>query len=190
LYIAVEANNKKWIEVLNPNEYMDTVEYFTATEDTKVSVTGIPGNTKVIIQGNKRYFVTIDSNGQIDAPEDTTANFKVGSVYVSTATLLSPVVQSSDYSHSNYEVKTPFKVYFYYLNSHGFKVGVEEDEKMSIEWQPINSDIDSEFDLTSGKKSVLIPSRFDGSARVSFVQEEPFPMEVADVLIQTDHGGK
>ena len=190
LYIGVEANGKKWIELLNPSEFMDTVEYFEATEDEKVSVTGIPGETKVVLQGDQRFFATIDENGQIDAPEDSTTDFKVGSVYVSTATLLSPVIQSSEYSHSNYEVKKPFKVYFYYLDSYGFKVGVEEEEKMEIEWQPVNSDIDDELDLTSGKKSVLIPSRFDGSARVSFVQQEPYPMEVVDVLIQTDYGGK
>ena len=190
LYIAVQANGKKWIEKMAQSEFMDTVEVFAATQDSKVSVTGVPGDKKAVIQGDKRYFKVIDSNGQIECPADTETEFKVGSVYTSTATLLSPVIQTSDYSHSNYEVKNPFKVFFYYLNSHGFKVGVEEDEKMEIEWQAINADIDDEKDLTSGKKSVLIPSRFDGSARVSFVQEEPYPMEVADVLIQTDYGGK
>lgn len=190
LYITVEANGKKWIELMSRTEFMDTVEYFTATEDAKVTVSGIPGSQKAVLQGDKRYFVTIDENNQIDAPEDTTQDFKVGSVYVSTATMLSPVLQASEYSHMNYEVKKPFKVFFYYLNSYGFKVGVEEDEKMEIEWQPVNADIDDEIDLTSGKKSVNIPSRFEGSARVSFMQNEPFPMEVADVLIQTDYGGK
>ena len=190
LYIAVEANGHKWIEKMDQSEFMDTVEVFAATEDEKVSVTGTPGNKKVVLQGDRRYFKTIDENGQIECPEDTTAGFRVGSSYISTATLLSPVTQASDYAHHTYETKNPFKVFFYYLNSHGFKVGVEEDEKMGIEWQPVPSDIDDENDLTSGKKSVLIPSRFDGSARVSFVQEEPYPMEVADVLIQTDYGGK
>ena len=190
LYIAVEADGKKWIEKLTKDEFMDTIEYFDATQADKVSVTGLYGDVKVIFQGTKCYFRTIDENGQIDTPDDHTADFKVGSIYTSTATLLSPTVQASDYSHNNYETKNPFKVFFYYLNSHGFKVGVEEDEKMEIEWQPVPSDIDDEKDLTSGKKSVLIPSRFDGSARVSFVQEEPYPMEVADVLIQTDYGGK
>lgn len=190
LYIAVEDDGKKWIELLDRNEYMDTVEYFNATSDAKVSVTGATGDQKIIIQGNKRYKVVVDENGQVDTPEDTTASFKVGSAYVSNATMLAPVVQLSEYHHGNYEVKTPFKVFFYYLNSYGFKVGVEESEKMAIEWQPVNADIDDESSLTSGKKSVLIPSRFEGSARVSFVQEEPYPMEVADVLIQTDFGGK
>lgn len=190
LYIAVEANGKKWIELMSSTEFMDTVEYFTATQDEKVTVSGTVGDTKAVIQGDKRYFVTIDANNQIDAPEDTTQDFKVGSVYVSTATMLSPIIQASEYSHMNYEVKKPFKVFFYYLNSYGFKVGVEEDEKMNIEWQPVDYDIDDELSLTSGKKSVLIPSRFDGTARVSFVQEEPYPMEVCDVLIETDFGGK
>lgn len=190
LYISVEYNGKKWIEKLEPTEFMDTVEYFPASDAQKVSVTGTPGDAKVLIQGDRRTFVYIDENGQVDAPEDHETAFKVGSAYTSTATLLAPTVQTSDYSHSTYEVKNPFKVFFYYLNSYGFKVGVEEDEKMAIEWQPVNSDIDDELSLTSGKKSVLIPSRFENSARVSFVQEEPYPMEVVDVLIQTDFGGK
>lgn len=190
LYIGVEYNGKKWIEKLEPTEFMDTVEYFPASDAQKVSVTGTPGDSKVLIQGDRRTFVYIDENGQVDAPEDHETDFKVGSAYTSTATLLTPTVQTSDYSHSTYEVKNPFKVFFYYLNSYGFKVGVEEDEKMDIEWQPVDSDIDDELSLTSGKKSVLIPSRFENSARVSFVQEEPYPMEVVDVLIQTDFGGK
>lgn len=191
LYIGVEYNGKKWIEKLESTEFMDTVEYFDADPNVeKVTVTGYPGDSKVIIQGDKRYFVTIDENNQIDVPEDTETDFKVGSVYISTATMLAPTVQTSDYSHSNFSVKHPYKVFFYYLNSYGFKVGVEEDEKMDIEWQPVDSEIDDELSLTSGKKSVLIPSRFENSARVSFVQEEPYPMEVVDVLIQTDFGGK
>lgn len=190
LYIGVEYNGKKWLEKLEPTEFMDTVEYFEATQAEKVTVTGFPGDPKVIIQGNKRTFAFIDANNQIEAPEDTTIGFKVGSVYTSTATLLAPTVQSSDYSHSTFSVKNPYKVFFYYLDSYGFKVGVEEDDKMEVEWQPVNSDIDDELNLTSGKKSVLIPSRFENSARVSFVQEEPYPMEVCDVLIETDFGGK
>ena len=190
LYIAVEGNGKKWIEKMNQTEFMDTVEVFAATQDTKVSVTGVPGDKKAVIQGNKRYFKVIDENGQIECPDDTTAGFKVGSVYTSTATLLSPVVQSGEYAHNNYELKNSFKVFFYYLNSYGFKVGIEEDKKEDIEWQPIDSDIDDEVNLTSGKKSVLIESRFDSSARLTFVQQEPYPMEVCDVLVQTDVGGK
>ena len=190
LYIAVEDDGKKWIELLNRNEYMDTVEYFNATSEEKVSVTGSTGDQKIIIQGNKRYKVVVDGNGQVDTPEDTTASFKVGSAYVSDATMLAPVVQLSEYHHGNYEVKTPFKVFFYYLNSYGFKVGVNEDEKMPIKWIPADVKQPDNADLTSGKKSVLIPSRFEDSARVSFVQDEPFPMEIADVLIQTDYGGK
>ena len=190
LYIAVESNGYKWIEKMSSEEYMDTVEYFAATSDSKVSVTGGYGDKKVILQGNKRYFETVDANGQINTPDDEDSPFKVGSVYTSTATLLSPTLLLSEYSHSTYELKNPFKVFFYYLNSYGFKVGIEENEKMEIEWQNANADIDDENNLTSGKKSVLIPSSFDGSSRVSFVQQEPYPMEIVDVLIQTDFGGK
>ena len=190
LYIAVESEGKKWIELLDRNEYMDTVEYFAATDASKVSVTGNHGDVKELIQNGKHYKVVIDDNGQIDAPEDTSHDFKVGSLYTSTATLLAPTVQASDYSHTNYEVRTPYKVFFYFLDSHGFKVGVDDDEQMEIDWQPVDAGLEESDDLTSGKKSVLIPSRFEGSSRVSFVQEGAYPMEVCDVLIQTDYGGK
>lgn len=193
LYIAVEGNGGKWIEKLSRDEYMDTVEYYNYSDivDGKVNVTGIPGYKKEVMQDNKRYVVTIDSDNKITVPADITSGvFKVGSIFDTQATLLGPVVELSNYARSTYEKKNPFKVFFYYLNSYGFKVGVEEDEKMEIEWQHPATDIDNGEQLTSGKKSVLIPSRFEHSARISFVQNEPYPMEVCDVLMQTDYGGK
>lgn len=205
LYIAIENSSSKWIEKIDRDEYMDTVENYEATTDAKVPVSGIEGDTKVILQQIRnldendtkvrwkkyvRKIENVDGVLKITAPDDTTMPFKVGSAYTSTATLLSPVVETSNYTASNYEKKVPFKVFFYYLNSYGFKVGVEEDEKMDIEWQQPTAAIDESSQLTTGKNYVLIPSSFNGSARVSFVQNEPFPMEVCDVLIQTDHGGK
>lgn len=190
LYISVETSIGKHIELLKAGEYMDTVEEFGATTDERVAVTGDAGSVKCVLAGNKRWFVEVDEDHTIEVPTHTEA-FKVGSAYVSDGTLLSPVIQTGEYSHSNYEAKKPFKIFFYYLNSYGFKVGVEEEEKMAIEWQNTEiTPIDDELQLTSGKKSVLIPSRFDGSARVSFVQEEPYPMDIEDVLIQVDYGGK
>ena len=193
LYIAVEGNGGKWIEKLSRDEYMDTVEYYNYSDivDGKVTVTGIPGYKKEVMQDNKRYVVTIGSDNKITVPADIASGvFKVGSIFDTQATLLGPVVELSNYARSTYEKKNPFKVFFYYLNSYGFKVGVEEDEKMEIEWQHPVTDIDNGEQLTSGKKSVLIPSRFEHSARISFVQNEPYPMEVCDVLMQTDYGGK
>lgn len=190
LYIAVERAGKKWIEKLSQDKYLDTLESFAATVDEKVTVTGWQGEEKIVLQNGRKYKMTVDENSQITCPPDTTAPFDVGNQYVSTATLLSPTFQLSERSSVTYEVKNIFKVFFYYLNSYGFKVGVEDSEKMEIEWQDVPTTIDEEQDLTSGKKSVLIPSRFDSSKMLSFVQEEPYPMEIHDMLAQVDYGGK
>lgn len=190
IYIAVEHGTNKWIEMLNKNEYLDCVEYFEATDDDKVAVTGLPGEEKTVIQDGKMFKEAIDENGYINAPEDTEKPFKVGSQYVSDGTLLAPIIQASDYSHTNYDVKAPYKVYFYCLDSYGFEVGVNDNEKMPVKWVSADVEPPTEINLTSGKKSVLIPSRFEGTAQVSFVQHEPYPMEIADVLIQNDMGGK
>ena len=191
LYIIVEYNDRKWIEVMREDEYLDTVEYHTSTTESKIAVTGPKeGDKRLMIQDGVITEVTIDEDGKVPAPADTTKPFKIGASYTSTATLLTPVIQESDYSHSTYNKKRPFKVHFYYLDSYGFKIGVVEDEKMSADFNRVNADMDAETDLTSGKESVLIPSRFEHSSMVSFVQDRPYPMEIADVLVETDFGGK
>lgn len=190
LYIVVEKGGEQLIEKMQEGTFLDTVQSFDATEASKVSVTGAQGEEKTVIQDGRVFKKVIDTNGQIDCPPDSTKPFEVGNTYTSTATLLSPTFQVSENAAVNYEKKAVFKVFFYYINSHGFKIGVDDSEKMQVEWQPVTDSIDEEHELTSGKKSVLIPSSFNGSSMLSFVQEEPYPMIVHDVLVQTDYGGK
>ena len=190
LYIVVERGEKQWIEKMERISYLDTIEHFEATNDAKVDVSGLPGDEKTVIQDGRIFKKTVDLEGKIDCPPDTTKPFEVGNAYTSTATLLSPTFQVSENAAVNYEKKAVFKVFFYYIDSHGFKIGVDDSEKMQVEWQPVTDSIDEEHELTSGKKSVLIPSSFNGSSMLSFVQEEPYPMIVHDVLVQTDYGGK
>lgn len=189
LYIACEdEHNGKWIEMMSEDTFMDTAQSFSAT-DNDVTVTGEIGSEKLIYQNGSFTKATVSIFNTVKAPS-ADYPFVVGTGYETVGTLLSPTLQISDYAHTNYHKKAPFKVWFYYTESYGFKVGIDKGEKMEIQWQEPNSDVDGETDLTSGKKSVLIPSRFDGSARVSFVQSRPYPMEIQDVLIETDFGGK
>ena len=191
LYIAVEYSSYKWIEKLDASEFCDTVEYYNATSDNKINVSNSePGDVRLVIQNGIISKETVDENGQINTPSDHTAGFKIGSQYISTATLLSPVIQEDDYSHSTYRKKNPFKVHYYYTDSYGFSVGVEGEEKMLPSFSPYKVTVEEETNLTSGKESVLIPSRFDGCSRVSFVQDKPYPMEIQDVLVETDFGGQ
>lgn len=191
LYIAVEVENgTKWIEKLEAGTYMDTFQKFNATSNERVSVFGIPGDERYILQGNQLTKVEIAADNTIPAPSDTTQGFVIGRPYTTTATLLTPTVPMSDFARTTYSKRLPFKVWFYFTESYGFKVGVEEGEKMSLDFNQLYYAIDAETNLTSGKKSVNIPSRYDGSARVSFVQDSPFPMEIQDVLIEMDYGGK
>ena len=190
LYVAVETEEGgKWIEKLTDGIYMDTWQHFESTDATRVSVFGVPGEKRTVLRGNVMVNTEIEPDNTIAVPEGT-GDFQVGSLYTANATLLTPTVPTSEFSHSTYIKRLPFKVWFYYTNSYGFKVGVEEDEKMTIDFNANHKPIDYETNLTSGKKSVNIPSRFDGSARVSFIQESPFPMEIQDILIEMDYGGK
>lgn len=191
LYVAVESPYKgKWIEKLTLGTYMDTFQEFDSASGDRVSVAGAPGDKRIILQDDQITNVEIAADNTIPAPANRDAKFLVGSIYVSIGTLLTPTIPTSEFSHTTYAKRTPFKVWFYYTNSYGFKVGVEEDEKMQIDFNQLYLPLESETNLTSGKKSVNIPSRFDGSARVSFVQDTPFPMEIQDALIEMDFGGK
>lgn len=115
------------------------------------------------------------------------ADYIVGLPYKAVGTLLSPEIMSNNGASTVYNKKKPFKVRFFYYDSYGFKIGADDAEKMSIDWQGVDEVLDSDGELTTGKKSVLIPSRYDGSACVSFVQEEPCQMKIHNVALETDY---
>lgn len=190
LYIAVNTNTGMQIEQFNPNYYCDSVETFSnETEFDSVTTTFQEGDEVVVNDGTDLYLAEVGENGVVSLRNDSTYA-TVGLSYTSTATLLSPEIQDRDGTFSTFNRKRPFKVHCFYRNSYGFKVGVEEENKQEPQWQPIWSTADEETSLTTGKTSVLIPARYDGSSRVSFVQDKPYPMIIENVLLETDYGGK
>ena len=190
LYIAVNTDTGMQIEQFNTNYYCDSVETFSNETAFNSVETDFQENDQVVVNdGTDLYLAEVGENGVVSLRNDSTYA-TVGLSYTSTATLLSPEIQDRDGTFSTFNRKRPFKVYCFYRDSYGFKVGVEEESKQEIQFQPVWSDVDSETDLTTGKASVLIPARYDGSSRVSFVQEKPYPMIIENILLETDYGGK
>ena len=194
LYVAVSDSLGKHIERLSEDVYKDSYEVFLSgpmeevqtelQETTKVHVTKIVGD-------KEHYeFAEVGKDG-IVVLGGTYDSAVIGFPYKTEATLLGPeIIVDQMGGNTVYNRKRPFKAHFIYRKSKGFKVGVKEGEKMEIQWQDVTTSIDDENKLTSGKKSVLIPCRYDGTGRVSFVQEEPFRFEILNAGIEVDYGGK
>ena len=190
LYIAVEDTNlnEKRIEILSTDSFVDSSSTITSEVSTTRFFTSYNEGTELIVNvGNNRYRITVEENGLVETPEysySITCHY----VYVATATLLSPTHNLTENVFTTYNKGKPFKVYFCYQDSFGFTVGTEEENKMSVQFT--NGDRPETTDNTTGKRSVLIASRYDGSSRVSFVQERPYNMSINNVLIDMDYGGK
>lgn len=190
LYIAVNTDTGMQIEQFNPNYYCDSVETFSNETEFDSVTTTFQENDKVVVNdGTDLYLAEVGEDGVVSL-RNTTSYATVGLSYTSIATLLSPEIQDRDGTFSTFNRKRPFKVFAFHRNSYGFKVGVEEENKQEPQWQPIWSTADEETALTTGKTSVLIPARYNGSSRVSFVQDKPYPMIIENVLLETDYGGK
>ena len=194
LYVAVSDSLGKHIERLSEDVYKDSYESFLSgpmeevktelQETTKVHVTKIVGDKE------HHEFAEVGKDGVV-ALGGTYDLAVIGFPYKTEATLLGPeIIVDQMGGNTVYNKKRPFKAHFIYRKSKGFKVGVKEGEKMEIQWQDVTTTIDDENKLTSGKKSVLIPCRYDGTGRVSFVQEEPFRFEILNAGIEVDYGGK
>lgn len=190
LYIICDTENGKSVEILNNDMFMDSRRQLQTETDQKSVKTPFESGDLVVVDDGQRTYVENASEGGLAALKRETASATVGLSYTSTATLLSPAVPLQDQTYTTYHKQRPFKAHFIYRDSYGFKVGVEEEEKMSVTFQPLMQTIDQETALTSGKKSVLIPARYDGSAMVSFVQELPYPMIIENVLLEVDYGGR
>lgn len=191
LYVVVDAPDGKFIERLDSSVYSDSVETYLFEEEVDEVQTQLQEGTVVNIDDsiNNKYKATVDEFGKVTLRSPS--NYvKIGLSYTSTGTLLTPTIQLQDQTYTTYNKMKPFKVHFRYRDSFGFKVGVEEEEKMEVDFTEPYMDIESATALTSGKKSVLIPSKYDGSGRVSFVQDEPYPMLVENVYLEVDYGGK
>lgn len=191
LYICVNtSNNKKQIERLEHDIFCDSYDSIDVTEIGKLK-TPFVNKYVYLFDENKQFIekVLSDEEGYIEV-FDIDGLIYYGIPSVAEATLLSPEITLQDGNNSVYHKKRPFKVHYVYKNSYGFKIGVEDDEKMEPEWQKVDEVIDNERELTSGKKAILVPARYDGTSRVSFVQDEPYPMIVENINIEVDYGGK
>lgn len=190
LFIVVSTPNGKFIEKLSDNLYYDSVQNFSSdNEMTEVQTTFLEGDKIIIDDGVHKYNHVTGQNGLVTLLSPA-KYVSIGLPYISEATLLSPVISTKDVGYTTYNRKKPFKAHFCFSNSYGFKVGIKEEEKMSVDFHLPSDPIDNATTLTSGKKSVLIPSKYDGSAMVSFVQEEPYPMQIENIMLEVDYAGK
>lgn len=190
LYIVVEDSvlNEKRIEKLTDNIFYDSSKIYESETFKTEWTTDFAQDTDIVVDvAGMSYKVEVGTNGLIKLPVSS-KKIECHYVYKAVATLLSPTQHLTEDVHTTYNKKKPFKVHFCYQDSYGFKVGVEEDEKMLVRFNA--GDRFETSDPSSGKREVLIPSKYDGSSRVSFVQERPYNMSINNVMIDMDYGGK
>lgn len=191
IYVIVSSDKRTAIERLNKQVYLDSSHVLN--NDTAISsiLTTFDKDREVTVvsKDNHYYVLKVGDDGVITLP--TALQYvSYGLAYTSDATLLTPTIQQEDQTFTTYYLQKPYKVRFIHTNSYGFKVGEQTEEKFQIEWQDPATDFDDEQVLTSGFKSVSIVSKFGYDKRISFVQGLPYPMDIQNVFIETDFGGK
>lgn len=193
IYIVVSSNNSQYIQRMDDNVYLDSFVRINNSEPTSQIQTSYTKNYLVtVITDNYDWFTLYpNENGIINLPRPLT-KITFGLQYVSTASILTPTMQLEDGTFTTYNQNRPFKVMFFYNASYGFTVGEEGiNEQMGIEWQdPYGYNIDEELYQSSGSQTVQIPARFGRDNRVVFQQRLPYAMDVYDIMIENDHGGK
>ena len=190
LYIAVEDNDlgEKRIERLSTSVYTDSVKTYTSDDSIRRWFTDFDKGTVLVVDhGTTRSKIIVGDNGLVEIPEPQTS-ITCHYSYTAEATLLSPTQNLTEGAMTTYNKGKPFKVHFCYQDSFGFKVGVQEEEKMYVRFN--SGDKPETQELTSGKRDVLLPAKYDGSSRVSFIQERPYNMCVNNIMIDMDYGGK
>lgn len=186
LYIAVDTENGKQIELMSDNIYLDSSETHYFSTKTNAVITDFPAREKVaVFADDNLYNLEVEENGTVNLPKEA-QNVTIGLKYSAEATLLSPVTQVAEGVYTTYNRHKPFKTYFHYRDSYGFKVGAKEEEKMKIDFN-LN---ERHKNPSSGKTSVLFVSKYDGSGQVSFKQEEPYQMNIENILLEVDYGGR
>ena len=190
LYVAVNTENGMQIERMVKDIYADSVNILNF--DNEVEEASVPFQTSynvVVNDGVNKYNAVVDENGKIKLARPA-KSIEVGLAYKSKAVMLAPVIMTQDGNATTYNVRKTFKAYFKYSDSYGFKVGVYGHEHMEPNYQEVNQTIDNETVLTTGKKSVLMPSRYDMQSGISFLQEKPYPMIIENVMLDVDYGNK
>lgn len=192
LYIAMDTTKgEKVIEKFVEGQYCDSLHTYTRGTATDTFTTDFEKDDIVVVDDgvDSNYLVTVGDDGEIQTKNESTS-ITVGLRYISEATLLSPEIQLQDGVFTTFNKKRPFNVHLFYRDSYGFKVGVEDFDTQEIQYQDIHNFIDQEDELDTGKAKVLVPARFEGNSRVTFVQQLPYPMVIENVMIDTDYGGK
>ena len=190
LYITVNTENGMQIERLTNNFYADSVNVYN--NDSEVETINVPfpeGSAVVVNDTVNKYNAIVRENGVIKLARPAKTVY-VGLAYKSHAALLAPVTMLQDGSATTYNLRKTFKVHFKYSDSYGFKVGVLGYEHLLPNYQDVNQTIDNETVLTTGKKSVLMPSRYDMQGSISFIQEQPYPMIIENIMLEIDYGNR
>ena len=190
LYITVNTENGMQIERLTNNFYADSVNVYN--NDSEVEEINVPfpvGSEVVVNDTINKYNAIVNENNKIKLARPAKTVY-VGLAYKSHAALLAPVTMLQDGSATTYNLRKTFKVHFKYSDSYGFKVGVLGSEHLLPNYQDVNQTIDNETVLTTGKKSVLMPSRYDMQGSVSFIQEQPYPMIIENIMLEIDYGNR
>lgn len=193
IYIVVSSNGSQYIQRMNDNIHLDSFVQMKNNMPINQIQTPYSSETVVTVITDKAdwFMINPDENGIVNLPKYLT-KVTWGLSYTSTAALLTPTMQLEDGTFTTYNQNKPFRVMFFYNSSYGFTVGTEDvGEQMKIEWQdPYNSTADEEVYSSSGSKTVQIPARFGRDNRVVFEQRMPYAMDVYDIMIENDHGGK
>ena len=199
LYVSVLINGELFLEKLSSETYMDSSKFYSFKEKTNSIVTDFAEGESVFVkeveylegnkESNRHYKVIVKKDGVVDFLGEV-QNAWVGRAYTSEACLLSPVSVFRDGAATTFNRMKVFKVHFVYNNSYGFSVGAESEDCFEPNLHNASIDMEEEQKLTSGKNSVLISSKYDGSGRVRFFQDKPFPMNIENVLLEVDYGGR
>lgn len=190
LYIAVNTENGMQIERMTNNFYADSVNVYNNDSEVEEINVPFPEGSEVVVNDTiNKYKAIVRENGVIKLARPAKTVY-VGLAYKSHAALLAPVTMLQDGSATTYNLRKTFKVHFKYSDSYGFKVGVLGSEHLLPNYQDVNQTIDNETVLTTGKKSVLMPSRYDMQGSVSFVQEQPYPMIIENIMLEIDYGNR
>lgn len=190
LYITVNTENGMQIERMTNNFYADSVNVYNNDSEVEEINVPFPEGSEVVVNDTiNKYKAIVRENGVIKLARPAKKIY-VGLAYKAHAALLAPVTMLQDGSATTYNLRKTFKVHFKYSDSYGFKVGVLGYEHLLPNYQDVNQTIDNETVLTTGKKSVLMPSRYDMQGSISFIQEQPYPMIIENVMLEIDYGNR
>lgn len=190
LYIAVDTDNGKQIEVFDKNVYADSVETYSFEQEVSEITTTFQKGTKIVVKDSLgKYVAEVGENGLVSLFRPS-KSVSVGLSYTTDAVLLRPSVQTRDGNFTTYNIIKAFKVYFSYRDSYGFQIGIDGENMQNVDFQDVNSTLEEQTKLTTQKDNVLIQSGYNSNQRVRFLQEQPYPMKIENILLEVDFNGR